>query len=385
MKSSISLLKLIAREMQYSRWNTLLSLLVVTVSTAMVVAMFAAGQASIDATRVMMKNMGFNLLITPHGIDPARYQLLDFSGGDMPEDYVATLANQGTLPAEHFVGKYQMKIDLNGETAILTGVMAEVGRAGSKPKPMPTAYEVKPGEVYLGAAIARRLNLEGGATLTLQGQTFKVARVLDALGAVPEDIRIFASLHEVQQLAGKPGRVNAIDALSCQCDVPISELTAYLSKRIRELLPDVEVTAYNSILLARHQQRAMEDLMSTITLSILMAAAAAAIWGLTYQNVHARRHEMGVLRALGLPAWRIACLFLGKIALYSLAGAALGCVAGNYLVPLLPMASEAARPTPALFKTVLVLTPLVAVLFGLPPVAQRLVQAPADILGERNG
>ncbi len=328
MRHGLSSLRLVLREMQRSKMNTLLSLIVVALATGVWVAMLAVGQASEDVTRKMMKDMGFNLMITPKGTDPARLQMLDFSKDDMPEEYVTRLAEHGNLPAEHFVGKLQKRVELQGETAVLTGVMAEAARTGSKVKPMPTAYEVKPGEVYLASAIAQRLGMQPGASVIIEGRTFSVAKVLPSVGAMPEDIRIFAELHEVQSLLNRAGRINAIDALSCQCDVPIGELMAFLEKKIREVLPDVEVTAYKSILLARHQQRSMVHLMGLMTLSLVMTAAGAAVWGLTYQNVHNRRYEIGVFRALGIPGWKIAALFLGKIILYSATGAAVGCFAG---------------------------------------------------------
>lgn len=383
MASSISFLRLVLREMQRSKMNTLLSLIVVMLATGVWVAMLAVGQASEDVTRKMMKDMGFNLMITPKGTDPARLQILDFSQEDMPEEYVTRLAAQGNLPAEHFVGKLQKRIEIRGETAVLTGVMAEAGRTGSKVKPMPTAYEVKPGEVYLASAIAQRLRMQPGASLNIEGRSFSVAKVLEPVGAMPEDIRIFAELHEVQVLLNRAGRINAIDALSCQCDVPIGELMAFLEKKIREVLPDVEVTAYKSILLARHQQRSMVHLMGLITLSLVMTAAAVAIWGLTYQNVHNRRYEIGVFRALGVPGWKIVSLFLGKITLYSVCGAALGCVAGWRAAQALNLLEGAMSLPSWTYTAALLATPAAAALLGLPPILSRLAGDPTEVLGDR--
>ncbi len=383
MSRGISWWRLVLREMQASKLNTLCSLLVVAVAAAMLVAMVAVGQASVDATRILMKNMGFNLLITPKGTDPARYQILDFPAADMPEEYVRRLAEIGTLPAEHFVGKYQKRVEIQGETAVLTGVMAEVGRTGSTKKPMPTAYEVKPGEVYLGSAIAARLGLAEGGALVVDGKSFLVGKVLEQVGAMPEDIRVYADLHEVQAMEGRPGRINAIDALSCQCDVVISDLLKFLSDKIREVLPEVEVTAYNSILLARHRQRTMAHLLGLVTLGLVMAASATAVWGLTYQNVHGRRYEIGVLRALGMPGWKIAGLFLAKIMLYSALGAALGCAAGQAVAQALQSFQGSIAVSAAVCGWTVALAPVVAALFGLPPIVSRLLQPPVEVLGDR--
>ena len=383
MSNRISMLRLVLREMQRAKVNTAFCLFTVAIAASMLVAMLGVSQASVDATRVMMKNMGFNLLITPAGTDPARYQILEFPAEDMPEEYVTRLSMESTLPAEHFVGKYQKRIDLGGETVVLTGVMAEKTRIGQQKKPMPTAYEVGRGEVYLASAIAKGLGKAEGDTLELEGREFKVAKILPTIGAMPEDIRIYAELHDVQELVGRPGRINAIDALSCHCNVPVADLLQYLEQRIHEVLPDVEVTAYNAILLARHQQRTMMHLLGLITLSIVMSVSAAAIWGLTYQNVYSRRYEIGVLRALGVPGWRIAELFLLKIALYGVTGAALGCFVGRYAADMLNITERPIVLPESTWTMVILLTPLVAALFGLPSIVSRLVQEPVDVLGDR--
>ena len=85
MRGRLTIRRLIWREMQRAKVNTFLCLAVVTVATGLLVTMVALGLASDDATRIMMKEMGFNLLITPQGVDPARYQALDFQDADMPE------------------------------------------------------------------------------------------------------------------------------------------------------------------------------------------------------------------------------------------------------------------------------------------------------------
>ena len=112
MSSGISLPRLIWREMQRSKFNTLLCLIVVVIATAILIAMVAVSRASVDETRIMMKQMGFNVLITPEGVDPARYQALDFQDADMPEEYVHKLAGSPVV-AQHFVGKLQKTIQVD--------------------------------------------------------------------------------------------------------------------------------------------------------------------------------------------------------------------------------------------------------------------------------
>ena len=381
MQDRVTLFSMIRRETQRSKTNTLLCLATIMIATGLLVAMVAVTRASVDATRVMMKNLGFNVLITPAGVDPARYQALDFQDADMPEDYIEQLASS-TVLAQHFVGKYQRTVQVDGRTLVLTGVLPEVPKHSAWKPPMQTAHIVPEGKVLLGSAAAAALGLEPGAEIAILGRGFTVDRVLDEVGMIPDDIRVFAHLHDVQQLLGVPGRINAIDALACYCPVDTDDLLGTLVASIERILPDVNVEPYQSILVARQQQREMVYRLELVAVAIVVAGAATAIWGLTYQNVRNRRREIGVLRALGVGDGQIAFLFLGKILAYAVLGTVLGCVLGYGVGHGL---NTTGRPTALpmdVFAALLVAAPVAAVLFGLPPIVSGLLLQPTDVLRE---
>ncbi len=382
MYQRISLFRLILREMQQSKFNTLLCFACVLLSTALIVAMATISRSSVDATRKQMKAMGFNLRITPKEADPARYQALDFQEADMPEDYIQKLA-ESKAPAQHFVGKYQKTVQLQGCTVVLTGIRAELTKVGTQKKPMPTAYTVSPGEVYLGYAAARALQVQAGDTLSILEKSFKIVRVLEEVGIIPDDIRIFADLHEVQQLLGKDGRINAIDALACYCPVDIDDILTFLTKTVHKILPDVTVTPYHSILLARQQQREMLYRLELIALAIVTAGAAIALWGLTHQNVRNRRREIGVLNALGVSRATIIRLFIGKILLYSTFGGVSGAFLGLLIGNIFNVTTTLVYPAGTTLIAIMLLPAFTAVLFGMPPILGGLLQAPASALGDR--
>lgn len=382
MNKGLTLSRMIVAEMKQSKFNTLFCFLTVMAATSLLTALGTITESSVDATRRMMKDMGFNLLITAQGVDPARYQALDFEGGEMPEEYVGRLT-ASTVMAQHFVGKYQTVISLRDRPVVLTGVVSEKTRVNTEKLPMPMAYVIPEGKVYAGSAAAKALNLQPGSEVDILGKRFEVGKVLPEAGMMPEDIRIFAPLKEVQALLGKEGKVNAIDALACQCPASAKDIVAAIVNSIRAVLPDVEVHPYQSILLARHQQRVLVSRVAFAALGIVMMVSAAAIWGLTYQNVRNRRREIGVLRALGVPGSRIAMLFFGKILLYATLGAAAGCALGNPLGTLLNVSDVTLAVPPKLLIMIIVCTPLAAVLFALPPVVGGLMQEPVEVLGDR--
>ena len=382
-RTEITPLRYMLREMAHTPWSTVAVTLAILAASALLTATLDLGAASVDATRVLMKDMGFNLLIMPPGADPARWQALNFSGPDMPEGHVKLLAGNAGIMAQHFVGKLQQTMQIDGVTVVLTGVQTETVRTGTKKKPMPTAYTMAEGKILLGAAAARALGKKAGDTVTIAGGTFEVERVLDEYGAVPEDIRIFAPLGEVQALLGKPGRINAIDALACQCPANVKDIVSMVRESILRVLPDATVQPYYSILLARHEQRVMMLRVQYAVLAAALAAAAAAVWGLAYQNVTGRRREIGVLRALGVPDRRILALFLGKLFLCGVLGGVAGVAAGRFFyfwTHPAPLAEVITRPL--LLCMVAGGAPLLTVLFGLPPILSRLLGDANDALGE---
>lgn len=379
MQNGISTLHMIRREVQRARLNTVLCLLSVLLAVGVLVAMFSLTRASVDATRVMMKNMGFNVLITPAGVDPARYQALDFQDEYMPEEYVKRLADS-TVLAQHFVGKLQKTVSVDGCTAVLTGVLPEVPKTGTRKRPMPTAYVVPEGHVFIAAALAQALGAEPGQPVTIEGREFTVEKVLAEVGMIPDDIRIFAHLHDVQAMFDKPGLVNAIDALSCYCPVAAVDVIAALEESVHKVLPDVNVKPMHAILAARNEQRIMIYKLELAAVVIVILGSATAIWGLTYQNVRNRRREIGVLRAIGMPDGRILALFLGKILFYSVVGAALGCAAGHLAAVWFNTTGRPITVQPSFILAILCASPAAAGLFGLPSILVGLTQEPTDVL-----
>jgi ABC-type lipoprotein release transport system permease subunit len=375
----MTLLRMIVREVTRAKVNTLLCLVTVIMATGLLVAMIASARASVDATRRGMKALGFNLLITPPEVDTARYQALDFEQGDMPEEYISRLA-ESTALAQHFVGKYQKTVQVEGCTVVLTGVLPEVTKVGTQMRPMPTAHVVPEGKVFLGFGAASALDKSPGDAIELLGRTFTVEKVFPERGVSPDDIRVFAHLHDVQALVGKPGRVNAIDALACYCPVDVDDILGALEKGVKDVLPDVNVKPYKSILLGRQKQRELVYQLQQVTLAIVIAASAVAIWGLTHQNVRNRRKEIGVLRALGLPEWRIAALFVGKILAYSILGTIIGCLSGYAAAAWVNLGGRPVGMPGDILAVLMFATPVAAVLFGTPPILSGLLQEPTEVL-----
>ncbi len=375
-------LRMLLREITHRFPGFLLGLLAVVAAVALYVGLETMGRASYTETKRLMRNLGFNLLIIPEGSDMADFWAADFADSDMPEDYVRRLAQTPGMSADHYVATLQKKVLHQGHEILLTGILPERSAIDAAKK-TPMGFSIAPGECYVGHAIAESLGLEPGGTITVLGKELTVARRLLEDGS-KQDIRIYAHLHEVQELLGMEGRINAIEALHCLC---VGDALPALKQEITKVLPGTHVTELRNIAAARSQTRAMVEQHVEFIVATVLVVAAAWIAFLALLNVRERRQEIGILRALGFGSSHIAALFLGRALLMGLLGALLGffvgtAVAMHYGAGMFKLTFAEVRPSYDLLIPTLLVAPLIAALAGLLPTVIAISQDPAVVLRE---
>ncbi len=379
----MSVVRLLLREIQYRKLNFLSAVFAVTVAVALFVAMTTISEASRRETIRLMRNLGFNILIVPKNTNMADFWDEDFAAEEMPEEYVHRLANSGLMTIRHLVARLQKKIQWRGRKVLLTGILPEVPMAHRKPK-SPMGFDIPRGGAYVGFELARSMNLSVGDTIKVGGKPLKVLRCLDQKGS-KDDIRIYGHLHDVQEILGKPGRINEIEALGCLC-YGKQELHR-IRQDIASVLPDTQVTEFQSIAVARAETRAMMDKYAAFIIPIVALVTAIWIGLLALGNVRERRAEIGVFRAVGIDSMRIAALFLGKAALVGIVGAVAGFAAGTALAlqfgpRLFPLTGRGIGPELSLLIWALIGAPLLCVIASYLPAVQAILQDPAEVLRE---
>jgi len=314
-----------------------------------------------DETRRTMRDLGFNLMIVHKDTNMSDFWAEDFASHDMPEEYVDILANDPRLTlVRHLVATLQQKITWQNRKVLLAGYRPEVPQPHLTPK-SPMGPNIEPGTVHLGYELG--IGHKEGETIEVLGRQFRIARILPEQGS-KKDIMIAMHLKDAQQLLNKPGRINQIVALECQC---AAENMAQIRAQFEQILPDTRVTEFRSRRLARaEQRRAVEEkrqrvlaemqanlaerrrlleerkallaqleasrarilgIMRTLTQVITpLVVVASAVWVglLALANVRERRVEIGILRALGKGSVTIVLLFLGKAVLVGLLGGLVG-------------------------------------------------------------
>jgi putative ABC transport system permease protein len=340
----VSLLGLVLKEIARRKAGFALACLAVTVAAAGVVYTETLSGAFEDALRRITKDMDRNISVVPAGADAAAFWAGESGTQLMDESLVAKIAAT-EVPAEHYLGKIQLRLSAEeGGPAILTGITGDVGAVGRGKglKKAPMGFEVARGQCVLGAAVAERLGekVRPGAKLSLKGREFTVTAVPGKAGAKPgaavasrgpiDDLRIFVNIADAQELLGASGKIHAIDALGCVC--PIGGSANYLTeieRQIEKTLPGTKASTYANIARARLLARQGAERTGQLTVGALAVLALLVIFFYLYSDVRERREELGMFLAVGFSPGRLAVMYLAKVVLIALVGAALGFAAGS--------------------------------------------------------
>jgi len=377
------LLRMMLAEIAHRKGNFLSALIAVTAAVAISVGVITVCDASRRETVRLMRDMGFNLLIVPEGTDMSDFWSRSFAEGEMPEDYVYRLADSGLMTIQHLVARLQKRVTWQGHDVLLTGALPEVQMTGG-PQKSPMGLDIEAGTVYVGRHIADSAGISVGDEIDLLGRRLRVAAVLDEQGSI-DDIRIYGHLHDVQEMLGRQGRINEIEALQCLCAG--KQTLADVRASLRSVLPGVEVTEMRSIAIARAETRKMVERFAGLLIPAVVLIATVWVGLSTLRNVNDRRAEIGILRALGVSSRPIAGLFLGKMTLIGLLGAVMGWAVGtavaiHYGTDIFPVTARAIAPLYGLLGWAVVGSALLCLVASWLPAMSAVMQDPAEVLSE---
>ncbi len=301
-----------------------------------------------DDYRVIMKRMGYNVMVLPKDQDLAELHAVGYPTATMAEADAEKLAAAGLPSLNHLLPVLQKRVEWpeKQEKILLTGTCGQLKLAGRGVMRSPIMAPLPEGSVALGHTIAARVDVTAGEKIVLMGESFRVERVEPARGT-SDDMAVWVDLRQAQRWLDAPGRISGILALECVCH---AESLGQIVEDVAAVLPGTQVFEFGSIVRGRAEarRRASEtretalqgELAQRLTLRSErqrmmgtvkpLAVVGAGLWMLllAYCNVRDRRSEIGMLRAIGVREGQIMALFLGKAVVMGGLGGALGAACG---------------------------------------------------------
>jgi ABC-type lipoprotein release transport system permease subunit len=364
------MISLILKEIASRKINFVFGVIAVITAVAFFVSFYTSSEASNRETVRLTRDMGFNLRIIPKETNMDEFWITGFSNISMPEEYVLRFNKFKDFSYAHLTATLHKKIVWQGMNVILTGISPEIEPSGKKKAPM--IFSIQPKTVYLGYEVAKAFNLEQGDTINLFDNKFTIAKTLTENGS-DDDIRIFAPLGEVQSMLNMEGKINEIKALDCLCLIDAhTDAIQLLRDQLDEVLPEGKVILNQTIAVAREKQRHMFERYFAMLIPVLLFVAAIWIGILAFFNVKERKQEIGILRALGYGAGKIAWLFFGRALLLGIIGAVLGFVIGTafslfYGPDIFIVTAQAIKPIYSLLFWSVIIAPLFTALASFIP------------------
>lgn len=358
-----------------------------------------------DEVRKSMKGLGFNLFIFPKDQDLGEVYAEGFASKTMPEDYVMKLANSDIVTVNHLLPSLTQKVEWpeKKRAVILIGVRGEIPIM-ERPQKSPLLDPVPAGSVILGHELHNSLGLNPGDKIAFMGREFTVHKTYAPRGS-RDDITLWMHLPEAQDLLGKEGLINAIQALECNCATVdrLGEIRAEL----HAILPDTQIVETESTALARAEARnvaaatakqqieakkseraelrAEREKLAGILLPAAILVSMAWIGLLAFINVRERLTEIGILRAIGVKARTILGAFLTRAVAAGLIGGVIGALVAELVgIPAgsAPVGAEAPAPLihPLEWVAAIFAAPLLAALAAWLPSLAAAQRDPAEIL-----
>lgn len=304
----------------------------VIIGVASIVFLYSTTQAMKEDVANKLDQYGSNILILPDtgeamtfgGITveaPTQVKELDMSLIPL----MKTIKNKETLAT--IAPKLLVNTKIKGQEILLLGVdfpqellLKKWWKlSGLAKNQTPTAKEV-----ILGNDVAQALSLSPQQRVTIMGQDFIVAGIVQPTGSAENDQAIFIDLAVLQELAKRPNSISLIETAALCYTCPIEEVTLQLSDK----LPGTKVTSLKSTLESRDTTVNNFNLFARSVSLILFLASGFVITMTMKSSVDERTREIGILRAIGFRKRHVLQIVLTEAVFLSLLGGLLGYFVG---------------------------------------------------------
>jgi len=350
----MNLFQFVFIELWHRKSQMISGILAITLGIGVIVSIQSISVVSEKAVAINLDNLGANILVLPQGTGIDDYYSADIDAPTMPGDYVERILTSTLQGVDNLSPKLTRRVSINGQNIVLTGILP-ASEIASKPLwqnagligeelqlACATAGDANQSHGYenellqrkaidtlalseclAGSGAARKLKLTEGGEVSIENQSFRIAKVLPETGTIDDD-RIFAHLTAVQELLGIPDQVSAIEIMGC-CNA----ISDGLLGKLRNILPDTRITTIGQIVSTQIETNKLMNKVSAIFLVIILFVGGISIGNYIWANVNERRKEIGVLRMIGARKNQIYSLLLIKASVLGILGGVAGYIIGT--------------------------------------------------------
>lgn len=379
-------LKIVINQIRH-KWSV--ALLIFLAMTALVTLYVYARNTAAFSNRSMqlvMKNMGHNLLILPKDADPGDV----YCGADglplIPADTTRQMSDALDLSSRYYVSVLQKRIEVAGHSMVLTGI-EPIARKDETREKRNMVLPLAPEEARLGSEAARKLDAKPGQPLKILDKEFQIVEILPPKANI-DDCRVYVNLATCQKLLRSEGQIQYILAFLCLHSGSLEKALAIQRQKLPSRFPGLRQIARMDIAEARHLARltTSKSLYYLLGIATAVTVIVVAVTGL--QEVNDRRHETGIMIAMGVSQIYVVGLYLVKTLALALAASVAGFLLGSLLAVhfTTPFLVVNTRPVTFLWEqlpAVAALTCAVVVAAEIVPVAKLLSLDPSTILTEQ--
>jgi len=301
-----------------------------TVGIATIVTLITLTRSMSSDIERKMDEFGANILVTPQSNGLAmNYGGISLGGVtfDQREIREEDLAKIKTITNHKNISAISPKvlggIKINNHDVLLVGVnfVSELKMKqwwkvfGNEPK--------SEHDLLLGSDASKVLNVSPGDQLTIKGENFTVAGVLEQTGS-QDDALVFSSLKKAQKLLGKEGKISMAEVAALCSGCPIGDMVT----QIAEKLPDAKVSAIQQVVEGRLKALDQFKRFSYAMAGVVVFIGSLIVFVTMMGSVNERTVEIGVFRAIGFRKSHIMRIILLEAALVSLLAGFLGYAVG---------------------------------------------------------
>jgi len=376
---------LFLKEILHRKLNFTVTVLGVIVAVTLLVSFYTLTKATWNETRLLTRDMGFNLRIIPAETDMDKFWIEGFSDIHMPEMFLQRMIDQRSVNYAHLTASLHTKYQWNDQEVILSGISPDEKESGGGRKSK-MIFAIPKTKVILGYEVADKRDIKSGDSIEIKGEKFQVERILTETGSI-DDVKIYFDLSDLQNLLGLPGMINEIMALNCMCSTKGDNPLGTLRGELARIIPEAKVVMNSTIAVARERQRKMGDKYFSMLVPLFIVICMIWIAIASLNNVNQRMQEIGILRALGFSTLRTALLFFARAALAGILGALIGYFIGTLIAvsfgpEIFKVAPNSVKKLPMLLYWSTLVAPVLACVSAFIPIMYALSRDTAKILKE---